>query len=100
MKLFFGEPKNNSLLYMTSGFYILAVLSGQKGVFWPFFQSKIETQLSEHLRWEFLTGSNQTTFFGTQKQFLALTDERFSNFGRSKRTKRRILAVFWVKKRN
>jgi hypothetical protein len=97
MKLFFGGPKNDSLLSLTSGLQILAVLSSQKRVFWPFFGSKIEFQLSEHLLWAFLTGSDQTIFWGTQKEFLALTDKQFSNFGRFKLPKRRILDVFWVK---
>jgi hypothetical protein len=37
---------------------------------------------------------------GTQKQFFALNDERFSNFGRSKRPKRGVFAIFWVKNQN
>jgi hypothetical protein len=75
----------------------LVVLSGQKGVFWPFFGSKIKTQLSNIFDGIFLQELIKLFFWGTQKQFLAVTDERFSNLGRSKRPKRSILADFWVK---
>jgi hypothetical protein len=44
-----------------------------------------------------LTGSDETIFRGTQKLFFALTDKRFSNFGRSKWPKRGVLAVFGSK---
>jgi hypothetical protein len=46
---------------------------------------------------DFLTGSDETILWGTQKQFFALTDEQSSNFGRSKLPKRGILIVFSVK---
>ena len=66
---------------------------GILAVFW----SKIESQLSEHLRWDFFTGSDATIFWGNLKQISALTDMQFSNFGRSTWQKRSILTVFWVK---
>jgi hypothetical protein len=75
----------------------LAVLSGLKGIFWPLFGSKIETEHLSIFDGFFFTGSDEIMFWGTQKQTFALTDEQFSNIGRSKRPKRGVLAVSCVK---
>jgi hypothetical protein len=55
-----------------SGFQIQVVLSGQKGVMWPFFGSKLKPQLSEHLGWNISKGSKETIFGETQQSFFAL----------------------------
>jgi hypothetical protein len=60
------------------------------------FSPKIETEHLSIFDGIFLTGSDETIFGRTKKQFFALTNELLSNFGCFKGTKRGVLAVFLV----
>ena len=67
------------------------------GCFLPFLRVKIKTHISEHLWWDFFTGSERLIFRGFPKNISVPMDKQFWNYALLKRPKRGIFAVFWVK---
>ena len=95
--LFFGGSQKIFESQWTNDFETTAILSGQKGVYLPFFRSKFKLNFSEQFWWDFFTSCERTIFLRFPKKISALTDERFWSYGRFKRPKRGIFALFWVK---
>ena len=71
----------------------------KRGIF-AVFWVKIQNQLSGHTWLYFFILSEKNNFYRTPCKISALTDKRFWSYGRFKRPKRGIFAVFWVKIQN
>jgi hypothetical protein len=75
----------------------MAVLSGKKGVYLPFFGSKFKLNFLTNFKRIFLHHVKELFSFNFPKKVSGLTDKRFSSYGCFKWQKRGIFALFWVK---